>query len=166
MWAKAGRWWWYPWMSDQLMTGPYVSICGFGTLIKGTLAVRWSCSCTFPYYQNTFCLYRGLNQEPSASQLNSPPVFRSTQITPPRGQIRNRIICRWKRRFGLGLGLAAIVLTSFLLPSLVLPPYSVSEPSVCCTAEDVLHATYWCIKNSLLAHTSLQRSSLQHSILF
>lgn len=28
-------------MGRQLVTGPYVNICGFGTLLKGTSAVLW-----------------------------------------------------------------------------------------------------------------------------
>lgn len=31
--------WVHPWMNRQFIAGPYVRNCGFGTLLKGTLAV-------------------------------------------------------------------------------------------------------------------------------
>lgn len=61
----------HPWSNCQFIAGPHVSFCGFTTLLKGISAMLWRCSCTFPYYQNTFpifCPLWGLNQNPSASQ--------------------------------------------------------------------------------------------------
>lgn len=46
-----------PWVSCQLITRPYMSISGFGTLLIGTSAVLWRC----PFVRNW-----GLNQEKKA----------------------------------------------------------------------------------------------------
>lgn len=42
-----------PWMSCQVITGPYVRFCGLIALLQGTLAVLWKNFGTFLYYQNT-----------------------------------------------------------------------------------------------------------------
>lgn len=46
----------HSWMSRQLIAGPYLSIWGIGTLLKGNLAVPWRCSGTSPSTSTTFQL--------------------------------------------------------------------------------------------------------------
>lgn len=60
----------HPWRGRQSSAGPHVSLCGFGTLLKGTSAVLCGCA-------STFCMHWGSNQEPSTSQPSS------QQIEPP-----------------------------------------------------------------------------------
>lgn len=53
IWAKAGSTLgWAHCQLTQLIAGPYVSNCGFSTLLKGTSTLLWRCSESSPY-QNT-----------------------------------------------------------------------------------------------------------------
>lgn len=49
----------------RCIAGPFVTLWGFGMLLKDTLVVLWRCPGTSPCYQNNFCPHWGWNQEPS-----------------------------------------------------------------------------------------------------
>lgn len=55
---------------------PYVRVCGFGALLKGTSTVRWRCSGTF---QNTMFLFT-LGIEPTPLRYQCPPHFNHSAI--------------------------------------------------------------------------------------
>lgn len=56
-----------PWMGPRFIAEPHVSICGFGTLLKGTLAVFWH----FPLIPEDLTCFVG-----TSAYTENPPLLR------------------------------------------------------------------------------------------
>lgn len=65
-------------MSRQLITGAYVSVSGFGTLLKGTLVALWRYSGTSPY--NKTPSMESSASQPSAQQTGTYVVYAKYKV--------------------------------------------------------------------------------------